>query len=469
MSTYERIFAHMAEDDGPLSFPLLTTANDTVKFFDLAKAPHALWAGTTGSGKSVSLNVAVATMIKRNDDRIIFDMIDPKRVELSIYRNVENVRSVTTNMDEAAQVVEALAEEMDERYALLEREGVRKLDDYNAKTGADLPYRVLVVDELADLMDTHKAQVLPALVRIGQLGRAAGFHMMLATQRPAADTIPKKLLANVPARIALLCQSHTESRLILGEKGAEDLNGHGDMLVQVPGEKGFSRGVGPFLSDEELGEIVLAHTDPALEDPTDEELDEEIEELGAELEEEEVPEPEEVIDTEAVQTLSRLLAEAMHQRAAGSDSELYERIVVLEREVASLTAENAGLNDEIMTQAQEVERLGGAIAVAEKRAEVAEEDQRKGDRLAQRAAERTAEAEKRTAELAKSWRGRTLKVVRIAALIMVGLALLAAFTPAGVSVPAMLSVALIAPVVASSIIREEGNGPDQRVQSHFRE
>lgn len=435
MTSFDTIFKHLDADAGPLAFPLLTTPNDTVKFFDLAAAPHALWAGTTGSGKSVSLNIALATLIKRNTGQVIFDMIDPKRVELSIYRNVEHVRSVTTDMDDAAQIVEALAEEMDERYSLLEREGVRKLSDYNAKTGQNLPYRVLVVDELADLMDTHKSQVLPALVRIGQLGRAAGFHMMLATQRPAADTIPKKLLANVPARIALLCQSHTESRLILGEKGAEDLNGHGDMLVQVPGERGLSRGQGPFLSDEELAQIVLDHTDPELMDPTDEELDadedEDWEDDGVEVPEEAVaealnaPMPTATAPSvESVEAMSRALAELMQSRqSTGQEAELYERVIALERESASLRHIAAEAEDNLRERDSKIERLEREVEYERKRADIIKADAERADAVAREQSDEVKKAaanvEMRRTIIMASYGGVTWGLMALAAMFVI--------------------------------------------------
>lgn len=435
MTSFDTIFKHLDADAGPLAFPLLTTPGDTVKFFDLAAAPHALWAGTTGSGKSVSLNVALATLIKRNTGQIIFDMIDPKRVELSVYRNVEHVRSVTTNMDDAAQIVEALAEEMDERYALLENEGVRKLADYNAKTGQNLPYRVLVVDELADLMDTHKSQVLPALVRIGQLGRAAGFHMMLATQRPAADTIPKKLLANIPARIALLCQSHTESRLILGEKGAEDLNGHGDMLVQVPGERGLSRGQGPFLSDEELAQIVLEHTNPELMDPTNEELDadedDDWDDDGVEVPEETVAE---ALNTtmptatapsaESVEAMSRALAELMQARqSTGKEAELYERVIALESEVSLLRHIVSEAENDLKERDSKIERLESEVEYERKRADIAKADAERADALAQDRADEVkkaaADVEMRRTMIMASYGGVAWGLMALAAMLVI--------------------------------------------------
>lgn len=437
MTTYNQMLETMPEAAGPLTFPLAVTAGGNAKYFNLQAAPHALVAGVTGSGKSVVLNVAIATMIQRAEGRLTFDMIDPKRVELSIYRNVDCVRSVTTDMDQAAQVVASLVEEMDQRYQLLERAGVRKLDDYNEVTGESLPVRVLVVDELADLMDTHKAQVLPALVRIGQLGRAAGFHMLLATQRPAADTIPKKLLSNVPARIGLTTQSHTESRLILGEKGAEDLNGHGDMLTQIPGEKGLTRGQGPFLSDEEIAEIVLAHTAEDF-DPSDEYLDATEEEdewdPSEEAEEEGAEDGHAGVDVDAVQALSRLLTE-MAPRNAGIDPDLHDRIVRLERENAELRTENAGL-------AELTEELQAKIDAAEERTSQVELERDVAQAQAQSERERADELIGRADDIKGCWaeerqerKRAAVKMSTTAALCIILVAVLAPiFAPAGVVV-----------------------------------
>lgn len=363
MTVYQKMRTALT-DEGVLTFPLAVTAGDRAKFFNLASAPHALWAGTTGSGKSVSLNVALATMVDRNDGSVVFDMIDPKRVELSIYRGVRGVRQVATDMDEATGVIHELLAEMDERYQKFEQVGVRKLEDYNDRTGEALPYRVLVVDELSDLMDTHKAQVLPPLVRIGQLGRAAGIHMMLATQRPAADTIPKKLLANVPARIGLLCQSHTESRLILGEKGAEDLNGHGDMLVKVPGEKGLTRGQGPFLSDSDLAEILGRNR------VTEAEEEAEVAEFEEEARMPHEPEADEV-SPELVDAMKRVAAEEESRRNEVRD--LYERLLIVEREkaeveerAARIAADNERLEDDLASLTEERDALAQRLEVADR-------------------------------------------------------------------------------------------------------
>lgn len=260
MITFADTLASITDDQAPLTIPVGVTNEDTLKVLDLAKAPHILYAGATGSGKSVGLNAGIATLMKRNDpSNLRFTMIDPKRVELADYRRSAFVDAVITDMDEAAEALEEVLKLMERRYRELEDAGVKNISSYNESADQPMAYHVLVVDELADLMDTHSDTVFPILVRLGQLARAAGIHMMLATQRPAADTTPKKLVSNIPTRIGFMTQSAVESRIILGSKGAEDLKGNGDLLAQLPGTKGLVRAQGPFISEDEIKEIVAEH------------------------------------------------------------------------------------------------------------------------------------------------------------------------------------------------------------------
>ena len=258
MITFTDTLASITDDQAPLTIPVGVTNEDTLKVLDLAKAPHILYAGATGSGKSVGLNAGIATLMKRNDPtNLRFTMVDPKRVELADYRASAFVDAVITDMDEAAEALEEVLKLMERRYREFETAGVKNISSYNDRfPNKPMAYHVLVVDELADLMDTHSDTVFPILVRLGQLARAAGIHMMLATQRPAADTTPKKLVSNIPTRIGFMTQSAVESRIILGSKGAEDLKGNGDLLAQLPGTKGLVRAQGPFISEDEIKEIV---------------------------------------------------------------------------------------------------------------------------------------------------------------------------------------------------------------------
>ena len=258
MITFSDTLASITDDQAPLTIPVGVTNEDTLKVLDLARAPHILYAGATGSGKSVGLNAGIATLMKRNDPtNLRFTMVDPKRVELADYRASAFVDAVITDMDEAAEALEEVLKLMERRYREFEHAGVKNISSYNDRfPNKPMAYHVLVVDELADLMDTHSDTVFPILVRLGQLARAAGIHMMLATQRPAADTTPKKLVSNIPTRIGFMTQSAVESRIILGSKGAEDLKGNGDLLAQLPGTKGLVRAQGPFISEDEIKEIV---------------------------------------------------------------------------------------------------------------------------------------------------------------------------------------------------------------------
>lgn len=322
MELFQQAIESMTETMPPLAFPIGKTTGAGFACMDLAKAPHILFAGTTGSGKSVGLNVGISTIMLRAKGRVRFHMIDPKRVELSHYADSAAVETVVTDMDEAAGVIEGLVGEMDYRYELMLEAGVKNIEAYLDKTGEKMPYEILVVDELGDLMDTHSKRVLPHLIRLGQLARAAGIHMMLATQRPAADTVPKRLLANIPSRIAYRCQSHTESRLVIGEKGAEELKGNGDLLAQIPDRQGLTRAQGPFISDEEIAEAVRL-SESAEYSTGDEEL--EIEDIDTEEDVEDhaagmsATAPD--VATEDAKEAGRLVAEALNQAREAKDQE----------------------------------------------------------------------------------------------------------------------------------------------------
>ena len=341
MITFADALASITEDQPPLTIPVGVTEKGTLKALDLAKAPHMFYAGATGSGKSVGLNCAIATLMSRNDPASLrFTMIDPKRVELAGYRRSKFVDAVITDMDEAAAALEDVVGLMESRYRLLEDAGVKNLDAYNLVADEPLAHHVLVVDELADLMDTHQATVLPMLVRLGQLARAAGIHMMLATQRPAADVTPKKLVANIPTRLAFATQSATESRIILGSKGAEDLGGNGDLLASLPGEKGLVRAQGPFITDDDIAAIVAVHELPDLAEA--------------------VPAPAEAVEPEAesaptptAETTAAVIAEVTGQLEGRMRDAIYDA----EAERDKARRERDELSDEVMKLKLELETL----------------------------------------------------------------------------------------------------------------
>ncbi|MBR3425213.1 MAG: DNA translocase FtsK, partial [Neisseriaceae bacterium] len=249
---------------------------------NLAKMPHLLVAGTTGSGKSVGVNAMIVSMLyKARSDEVRFIMIDPKMLELSVYQDIPHLLCpVVTDMKLAANALAWSVAEMDKRYKLLAHVGVRNIEGFNAKIqeASDkkqkipnpfsldpdnpeplekLPFIVVVVDEFADLMMTgDKKKVEEYIVRLAQKARAAGIHLILATQRPSVDVITGLIKANIPTRIAFQVSSKVDSRTVLDQMGAENLLGQGDMLFLPPGNAYPQRIHGAFLSDDEVLEVV---------------------------------------------------------------------------------------------------------------------------------------------------------------------------------------------------------------------
>ena len=251
-----------------LDIPLGKAVNGSVRSFDLTKMPHLLVAGSTGSGKSVAVNGIIASILmKAGPDQVKFMMIDPKMVELSVYNDIPHLLiPVVTNPRKAARALQKVVDEMEKRYELFSQVGVRNLEGYNAKVEEfnkqsaekqiPLPLIVVIVDELADLMMVASKEVEDAIIRLGQKARAAGIHMILATQRPSVDVISGLIKANVPSRIAFAVSSGTDSRTILDVNGAEKLLGRGDMLFSPIGESHPVRLQGSFISDGDVEAIV---------------------------------------------------------------------------------------------------------------------------------------------------------------------------------------------------------------------
>ncbi|HSG99458.1 MAG TPA: DNA translocase FtsK 4TM domain-containing protein, partial [candidate division Zixibacteria bacterium] len=229
---------------------------------DLTKMPHLLIAGATGSGKSVCINVIITSLLYRMDpSELRFIFIDPKMLELSVYAGIPHLeRPVVTNPRKAERVLADAVVEMEERYKKLAMQGVRSIADYNAKMtdpSKKLPYLVIMIDELADLMMTQSsAKTELLLTRLAQMARAVGIHLILATQRPSVDVITGLIKANFPSRIAFHVASKTDSRTILDGNGAEKLLGQGDMLLQWAGQPEMIRLHGAFISGEETENIV---------------------------------------------------------------------------------------------------------------------------------------------------------------------------------------------------------------------
>ena len=223
---------------------------------DLASMPHLLIAGTTGSGKSVCINTIILSLLYRHTpDKCKFILIDPKMLELSTYEGIPHLLCpVITEAKKAASVLGWVVKEMESRYRLMTKEGVRNIDGYNAKHKLPMPYIVVVVDEMSDLMLVAGKEIENYIQKLSQMARAAGIHIIMATQRPSVDVITGTIKANFPTRISFQVTSKIDSRTILGEQGAEQLLGKGDMLYMSSANR-IVRIHAPFVSDNEIEKI----------------------------------------------------------------------------------------------------------------------------------------------------------------------------------------------------------------------
>ncbi len=249
---------------------------------DLAKMPHLLVAGTTGSGKSVCLNAMIVSLLyNATPDEVKLIMIDPKKVEFTVYRSIPHLLvPVVSNPRKAAGALSWAVAEMDKRYALFAEKGVRNLAGYNAYAVSEnlpkMPQIVIIIDELSDLMMAASNEVEDSICRLAQKARAAGMHLIVATQRPSVDVITGLIKANIPSRIAFAVKSQIDSRTIIDTQGAEKLLGNGDMLYCPVGLSKPVRVQGSYLSDEEI-ERVISHVTSQGEVKYDESVIEEIE------------------------------------------------------------------------------------------------------------------------------------------------------------------------------------------------
>ncbi len=223
---------------------------------DLYSMPHLLIAGTTGSGKSVCINTIILSLLYRHTpDKCKFILIDPKMLELSTYEGIPHLLCpVITEAKKAASVLGWVVKEMESRYRLMTKEGVRNIDGYNSKHKLPMPYIVVVVDEMSDLMLVAGKEIENYIQKLSQMARAAGIHIIMATQRPSVDVITGTIKANFPTRISFQVTSKIDSRTILGEQGAEQLLGKGDMLYMSSANR-IVRIHAPFVSDNEIEKI----------------------------------------------------------------------------------------------------------------------------------------------------------------------------------------------------------------------
>jgi S-DNA-T family DNA segregation ATPase FtsK/SpoIIIE len=289
--TLGEILKSRAYDDlsSPLTLALGKDIGGNSVVADLARMPHLLIAGTTGSGKSVAINAMVLSLLyKTQPEQVRLIMVDPKMLELSVYEGIPHLLTpVVTDMREAANALRWCVAEMDRRYRLMSALGVRNIGGYNRKvkdainkgepikdptftppplfdedkpvehpTLTPLPYIVVIIDELADMMMLVGKKVEEIIARLAQKARASGIHMLLATQRPSVDVITGLIKANIPCRIAFQVSAKVDSRTILDQIGAENLLGHGDMLYLPPGTSVPTRVHGAFVADHEVHSVV---------------------------------------------------------------------------------------------------------------------------------------------------------------------------------------------------------------------
>ena len=256
---------------------------------DLAGMPHLLIAGATGAGKSVCLNSIIASLLMNySPEQLRLVMIDPKRVELAPFADIPHLAfsEIVIDMDKVVGTLQAVIHEMESRYRRFARIGVRNLERYNEAGDGPLPYWVVIIDELADLMLAAPYQVEHQLVRLAQLARATGIHLVVATQRPSVDVVTGLIKANFPTRIAFAVSSQVDSRTILDSGGAEKLLGKGDMLFQPKDKQKPTRLQGVYVSDEEIEDLVAFWTHDRFSEirpPAHDELLAEAEEAAAAL------------------------------------------------------------------------------------------------------------------------------------------------------------------------------------------
>ena len=264
--------SEFAKATRPLTVPLGRGLSGRGAYTSIAKAPHLLIAGTTGSGKSVTIHTIITALLYKNSpEELRFILVDPKRVELTFYNKIPHLLTpVITDPKKTILALRWATKEMENRYAILEGEGARDISSYHAKIAKDkeksfdktqdlrppMPYIVIIIDELADIMSTCPRELEAAIVRLAQMSRAVGIHLILSTQRPSVNVITGLIKANIPSRIALQVSSQVDSRTILDMAGAEKLLGSGDMLHLASDKNQPERIQSAFISEEEVKKVV---------------------------------------------------------------------------------------------------------------------------------------------------------------------------------------------------------------------
>lgn len=258
MVSFKDILDKDDQDSPEIKFTLGVDLLNNPYKSNISKAPHILVAGSTGSGKSVCINSLILNLVYNyspSDLRLI--LVDPKYVELNTYANLPHLLtdSILHTDADAIKALNFLVKEMEDRYQLLKKNNVKSIDDFNKLGTAHLPKLVLIIDEMADLMSSSKKEIEDRVQRIAQLARAAGIHIIMATQRPSADILTSKIKVNIPERISFKLTTSHDSRTIINEKGAENLLGNGDLLFKSTTDS-IVRLQGPYVSDEEINKVI---------------------------------------------------------------------------------------------------------------------------------------------------------------------------------------------------------------------
>ncbi|HEY6550751.1 MAG TPA: DNA translocase FtsK [Solirubrobacterales bacterium] len=370
------IYAGRPEKTSPLVAWLGKGIDGNAVWTDLAKMPHVLVAGTTGSGKSGCVNAILSSILMQaspNDVRLV--LVDPKQVELNHYENVPHLLTpVVTSPRLAANVLANLIGEMESRYGIMGEARARNLGELNrarARAGeAPLPHILCVIDELADLMMVSPAEVEDSIIRLAQKSRATGIHLVLATQRPSTDIITGTIKVNIPARIAFAVSSQTDSRVILDQGGAEALLGQGDMLFRGAGTSKLQRIQGAFITEDEIARIT-GHWAKQGEPEFEAELLEVVEEKGIEAEGDYDPDSDDLLD-EAIRVVveTETASVSMIQRRLRVGYTRAGRLIdMLERRGVISGYEGSKPRQVLVTQADMARLTGGAAEQQESAAE----------------------------------------------------------------------------------------------------